>query len=188
MTGPSGAGAPAPVPTLEHKLGQVIQYAYTVPDLAEAMDRYTKVLGIGPWFKRGPFVPGQALYRGEPAAAQLSLARAFSGDSMIELIQQHNDEPSVFREVIGLRGFGFHHWAVPTRAFTGDTRRYTELGFEVAYSDILDTGAKIHYMDTLAELGGMVELVEATPAQLDRYTLFYRSSIGWDGSEPVRPG
>lgn len=37
-------------------------------------------------------------------------------------------------------------------------------------------------------IGGMVELVELTPAQLDRYTLFYVSSIGWDGTDPVRQG
>lgn len=178
----------SPAVTLEHKLGKVIQYAYTVPDLAAAMRRHTEVLHIGPWFRRGPFVPEKALYRGERPVAELSLARAFSGDSMIELIQQHNDAPSVFREVISLRGFGFHHWAIPVRDLADETRRYQEQGFQVAYSDILDTGASISYMDTLSALGGMVELVELTPAQLDRYTLFYRSSIGWDGTEPVREG
>lgn len=186
MTGPSPLGKPAP--TLEHKLGKVIQYAYTVPDLAEAMHRYTEVLQVGPWFRRGPFVPGNALYRGERTDVELSLARAFSGDSMIELIQQHNEAPSVYRELIELRGFGFHHWAVPTRAFAEDTQRYQAQGFQVTYSDVLDTGARIHYMDTVSELGGMIELVDLTPAQLDRYTLFYLSSIGWDGSEPVRDG
>jgi hypothetical protein len=183
---PSPPGQPAA--SLEHKAGQVIQYAYTVPDLAGAMRRYTDVLHIGPWFMRGPFVPEKALYRGQRPSAELSLARAFSGDSMIELIQQHNDAPSVFREVISQRGYGFHHWAIPVRDLAQDTRRYQEQGFEVAYSDVLDTGAGIHYIDTSGALGGMLELVELTPAQLDRYTLFYRSSIGWDGTEPVRAG
>jgi hypothetical protein len=159
-----------------------------VPDLAAAMRNYTEVLHIGPWFARGPFIPEKALYRGERPAAELSLARAFSGDSMIELIQQHNDAPSVFREIIELRGFGFHHWAIPTRAFAEDTRQYQAQGFQVAYSDVLDTGARISYLDTVSALGGLVELVEMTPAQLDRYTLFYRNSIGWDGTDPVREG
>lgn len=174
--------------TLEHKLGKVIQYAYTVPELDLAMRQYTEVLHIGPWFKRGPFIPGKGLYRGEPATSRLSLARAFSGDSMIELIQQHDDAPSIFREVIQARGFGFHHWAIPTADFDRDTRRYQEQGFEVAFSDVLDTGARIRYMDAVRAIGGLVELVEATPAQLDRYTLIYVSSIGWDGTDPVREG
>jgi Glyoxalase/Bleomycin resistance protein/Dioxygenase superfamily len=184
----SGPPRPQPPLTLEHKLGAIIQYAYTVPDLDLAMRHYTDVLGVGPWFTRGPFTPGQALYRGERNTAELSLARAFSGDSMIELIQQHNDAPSVYREVIDTRGYGFHHWAIPTRTFAEDTKRYEERGFEVAFSDILDTGARVNYLDTTSTIGGMVELVELTRAQLDRYTLFYVSSIGWDGTEPVRQG
>jgi hypothetical protein len=43
-------------------------------------------------------------------------------------------------------------------------------------------------MDAVSAVGGLIELVEATPAQLDRYTLFYVSSIGWDGADPVREG
>jgi|HubBroStandDraft_2_1064218.scaffolds.fasta_scaffold608233_2 methylmalonyl-CoA/ethylmalonyl-CoA epimerase len=186
MTASSRSGQP-PL-TLEHKLGKVIQYAYTVLDLDAAMRQYTEVLRIGPWFKRGPFVPRSGLYRGEPATSRLSLARAFSGDSMIELIQQHDDEPSIFREVTLARGYGFHHWAIPTRDFDEDTRRYQARGFEVAFSDVLDTGARIRYLDAVSAVGGLIELVEATPAQLDRYTLFYVSSIGWDGADPVREG
>lgn len=183
----TGRSRPAPPPlTLEHKLGQVIQYAYTVPDLAAAMRRYTDVLHIGPWFKRGPFIPERALYRGAQSGAELSLARAFSGDSMIELIQQHNDAPSVFREIIALRGFGFHHWAIPTRTFEDDTRRYQAQGFPVAFSDVLDTGARINYMDTVSAIGGLIELVELTEAQLDRYTQFYLSSLAWDGTGSAR--
>jgi hypothetical protein len=174
--------------TLEHKLGKVIQYADTVPDLDLAMRHYTEVLRIGPWFKRGPFVPGKGLYRGEPARSRFSLARAFSGDSMIELIEQHDNEPSIFREVIEARGYGFHHWAIPARDFEETTQRYQAQGFEVAFSDVLDTGARIRYMDAMRAIGGLVELVEATPAQLDRYTLFYVTSIGWDGADPVREG
>jgi Glyoxalase/Bleomycin resistance protein/Dioxygenase superfamily len=186
MTAASRPGQP-PL-TLEHKLGKVIQYAYTVADLDLSMRHYTEVLHVGPWFKRGPFVPGQGLYRGHPTTSRLSLARAFSGDSMIELIQSHDDEPSIFREVIQARGSGFHHWAIPTRDFDAETRRYQERGFAVAFSDVLDTGARIRYMDAMSTVGGLIELVEATPAQLDRYTLFYVSSIGWDGADPVREG
>jgi Glyoxalase/Bleomycin resistance protein/Dioxygenase superfamily len=180
--------SPQPPLTLEHKVGKVIQYAYTVPDLDVAMRHYTEVLHVGPWFKRGPFVPDKALYRGHPATSRLSLARAFSGDSMIELIQQHDDAPSIFREVIQARGFGFHHWAIPTRDFDAETSRYQAQGFEVAFSDVLDTGARIRYMDAVSTVGGLVELVEATPEQLDRYTLFYVSAMSWDGTDPVREG
>jgi len=57
---------------------------------------------------------------------------------------------------------------------------------DAAYAQL--TGARIRYMDALSAIDGPIELVEATPAQLDRYTLFYVSSIGWDGTDPVREG
>ena len=47
-------------------------------------------------------------------------------------------------------------------------------------------GARIAYIDTLASLPGMVELIEFTPAQHRRYTAMYAAAVGWDGSDPVR--
>jgi hypothetical protein len=38
--------------TLDHKAGRIIQYAYTVPDLAAAMHSYIDLLHVGPWFRR----------------------------------------------------------------------------------------------------------------------------------------
>jgi hypothetical protein len=61
-------------------------------------------------------------------------------------------------------------------------------GITTVFGIILDTGARINYMDTMSAIGGMLELVELTQAQLGRYTLFYVSSVGWDGTDPVREG
>ena len=85
--------------------GAIVQHAYTVADIEAAALRETRACGIGPWFLRGPFTPPDARYRGEPSRATFTLARAFLGPVMVELIQQHDDEPSVFRE----RPLGFHH-------------------------------------------------------------------------------
>src|SRR6266516_5424730 len=49
-------------------LGGVVQFAYTVPDLDQAISDYATRLKIGPWFVRGPFQPDKAFYRGEPTS------------------------------------------------------------------------------------------------------------------------
>ena len=101
----------------------IIQIAYTVPDIHEAMDRYAKLLHVGPWFLVGPFVPPKGFYRGTPTSMQVSLAIAFNGESMIELIQQHDDKPSVFQETLKARGaHGFHHWGIGAYDFRGRSR------------------------------------------------------------------
>ena len=62
------------------------------------MRRYTDLLQIGPWFLVGPFVPAKGIYRGAVTTMRISLAVAFAGEAMVELIEQHDQAPSVYRE------------------------------------------------------------------------------------------
>lgn len=169
--------------------GAVVQHAYTVADIQAAMREQSKVLGIGPWFVRGPFTPPQARYRGAPSEATFSLARAFLGPVMVELVQQHDESPSVFRETIDRRGFGFHHWATMPEDFDAELARLHMLGCETAFEDVLPTGARIAYVDTQPRLPGMLELLERTPDQLASYARIHAASLDWDGvTAPIREG
>jgi hypothetical protein len=105
---------------------------------------------------------------------------------MLEFVEQHDDAPSVFHPSSDERRYGFHHWAVFTQRFDADIERYGALGYDVAYSDVLPSGARVVYVDSTRDLPGMIELVEHTDAQEQVYDTIYRASIGWDGSEPLR--
>jgi hypothetical protein len=167
-------------------IGGICQFAYVVEDIESSALAYTRELGLGPWFVRGPFQPPEGVYRGHPTQASFTLARAFSGHMMVELIQQHDDSPSVYHEGDGPRVYGFHHWAVFCKDLDAELERCAAQGYEQAYSDRLPSGARIVYVDSTADLPGMIELVEYTEAQEDVYTNIYRASIGWDGSDPIR--
>jgi len=166
-------------------LGGISQFAYHVEDIERSARDFTDALGAGPWFVRGPFQPGEARYRGGPNEAEFTLARAFSGHVMVELVQQHGNHPSVYNEGGGRR-YGFHHWAVFPVDFDAELRRHLDRGHEEAFSDRLPSGARIVYVDTKGELPGMIELVEHTPAQVAVYTTIWQASCGWDGSNPIR--
>jgi hypothetical protein len=43
------------------------------------------------------------------------------------------------------------------------------------------------YMNTTRDLPGMVELIELGTSFDEVFSRFYRTTIGWDGKEPVRP-
>lgn len=176
------------IPGLEKPIGTVIQYAYTVPDMDAAMAHYTAQLGVGPWFVTGPFTPPAARYRGQPTAMSITLARAFVGTTMIELVAQHDEEPSVYREFIDRTGYGFHHWAIGSDDIEADVATYAEAGLEKAFEDVLPSGGRVVYVDASSILPGMIELVEMVPAQEEKYLSFYRASISWDGTDPVRLG
>src|ERR1700719_1185405 len=125
---------------------------------SKAMRQYTELLHIGPWFLVGPFVPPKGLYRGVTTKIRVSLALAFAGETNIELIQQHDEEPSVFRETLKARGaHGFHHWAVGARDFEKSVAHYRSLGYAEAFSDTAPMGFRVVHFDTTRDLPGMLE-------------------------------
>jgi hypothetical protein len=168
-------------------LGGVVQFAYVVEDIDTSIAAYSAQLGVGPWHVRGPFVPPAGRLRGEPNSPTLSLARGYVGHTMIELIAQHDDGPSVYHETPGApRRYGFHHWAVVVDDFDDALARYAEAGFPEAYADELPSGSRIVYVDAAETLGGMIEVIEYTPAQERVYTAMYESALGWDRTGPLR--
>jgi hypothetical protein len=167
-------------------LGGIIQMAYTTPDIEQSMRELTAKLGIGPWYVAGPFVPPEGIYRGRPTDMRLTLAVAFNGHMMVEFIQQHDDQPSVYQEYIAERGYGFHHWAIATRDLDGEIERYRREGYEVAFSDRSPRGVRIAYMDMGRALPGMLEIIEVSDALEDVYLDMYETSRTWDGKDPFR--
>ena len=111
---------------------------------------------------------------------------SFAGHMNVELIQQLNSAPSVYRETIERRGYGFHHFGVATSDFDQDVARYQASGAELAFLLGVPSGSRVAYMDTTAALPGMTELIELGPGFEPTFNRFYRASIGWDGSDPVR--
>lgn len=165
--------------------GGIAQVAYVVHDIPVSMREYTRHLGVGPWFVRGPFTPPEGLLRGRPHTPSLTLARGFTGHTMIELITQHDEGPSVYHEDPRPRRYGFHHWAVMSREFDATLQRYARAGFHEAFSDRLPSGSRVVYVDSMAVLGGMIEVIEYTPEQERTYTEMYQAAVGWTPAEAL---
>jgi hypothetical protein len=164
----------------------IIQFAYTVHDIEQGMRRYSELLHIGPWFLIGPFVPAKGVYRGAVTTMSISLAVAFAGEAMVELIEQHDQEPSVYQETLKARGgHGFHHWAIGARAFDAAVARYKAQGYREAFSDISPRGVRIVYLDTSAALPGMLEIIEMTADVEAQYHRMYQEAKDWDGTHAV---
>ena len=88
----------------------VIQMAYVVPDVRAAMSAWVEKVKVGPWFLLEHFTGNDPKYRGRDSTADVAIAMSFAGHMNIELIQPNNEAPSVYREWIERRGYGFHHW------------------------------------------------------------------------------
>ncbi len=168
-------------------LGGIMQVAYVVEDIEKAMNHWTKTLGVGPFFLFEHFALEDYRYRGKPSDLDITIAMGFSGSMCFELIFQHSTSPSVYTEVVGRKGYGFHHWAVSTTSFDADLARYASSGnAEVLYGRVEPVDARAAYVDTMAELGGMIELIEMNPAVEGLFSAVKEPSVNWDGKDPVR--
>jgi len=164
----------------------IIQVAYVVEDIHAAMQQWVEQLKVGPWFLLEHFSGVDASYRGKRSEADMAIAMSFAGHMNIELIQPNNNAPSVYREAIEKRGYGFHHWGIGSKDFEDDVEKYRQRGAELAFFAKVPTGGRVAYMDTTAQLPGMVELIEVGADFEPIFTGFYRASLGWDGKDPVR--
>jgi len=166
--------------------GGVCQVAYIVADLHQAMAKFTRILHAGPWFWQSS-ENGNASYRGKPMRFRGKVAAGNMGHVMIELIQQTDDTPSPFTEVIAKRGYGLHHQAVMVKDFDARLHEYQAMGYEVAFDVGLRKPHRDIYVDTKGDLPFFVEITEANDAMVDTYTKTYQASVGWDGKDPIRP-
>lgn len=166
--------------------GTIFQFAYTTPDAHETALAWTSALGIGPWFVRGPFSAPGARYRGASSDAHFTVARTFSGGVMVELIQQHDEHPSIYREAIERDGYGFHHVALTTETFDERAAHLTAACGEAAFTDVLPSGSRVAFFDPAPGVPGMTELVEVTATQEAFYASLRAACAEWNGSDPWR--
>jgi hypothetical protein len=169
------------------RTGQIVQTAYVVHDIRAAIGWWIADARVGPWFLLESFKDSRGRYRGEPSTADVAIAMAFAGHMQIELIQPRDDRPSVYRETIEQRGFGFHHIGIAFDDVERAREDYAGRGYEVAFSTPVPSGGSVYYMSGRDPAPGFVELIPATLGMDDLFTRYWRASIDWDGREPIRP-
>ncbi|MBT0670945.1 VOC family protein [Novosphingobium profundi] len=169
-------------------VGGVVQTAFVVEDLAAAIERQIADCGAGPFFRLDHFLrPGQ-VYRGAPSRADIALAMGFAGHMLIELIQPLDEHPSVYREAIARRGYGFHHFGVGARDVDEAARAYRARGFVEAFRAEVPTGGEVIYLDGgNGAQDGFIELIPVSAGMDAHFTAMWRASLDWDGRDQVRP-
>lgn len=165
----------------------IMQMAYIVEDIRKSIDEWITRLNVGPWFLLDHFTGLHPVYRGRPSTADVAIAMSFAGHMNIELIQPNDTQPSVYKEMIDSRGYGFHHWGVASTDIDVDIVRYERMGLELAFRAGVPTGGDVAYMDTHGTMPGFVELIATNPLMERVFGGFYGAALTWDGTNPVRP-
>ncbi len=120
--------------------GPVRQTAYIVPDIETAIEDWGSQLGIGPFALCREITPlAGSTFRGEPTAeVVMNVAFAYIDDLQLELIEQVNETPSMYREAVERSGFGHHHYGFCVEDFDATYGRAMTDGFDA----VVDAGVK----------------------------------------------
>jgi hypothetical protein len=158
------------------------QAAWVVTDLDTAV-RHWAAQGVGPFlvFRN---IALEFTYRGVPAAVELSFALGQAGPIQIELICQHEDRPSAYRDSFREGESGLHHLGRIISDYDASKADFVAQGLEVAMEGN-QGGVKYGYIDTRAQIGCMTELVQPTAANLELYEKVRRAGDTWDGRDPI---
>ena len=165
----------------------------TVVRDAEAAMRAWGRLGVGPFFTM-PFTFDDYVYRGSPAEPpQVTLCFAHSGPLQIELIQQHNDAPSAYREFLERGQEGAQHvasWFADHAAYDAKRQALLAAGLTLVHEGANRAmDARFSYFETDLPGGLMVELAEALlPGIADGVLHMEQAARDWNGRDLIAAG
>jgi hypothetical protein len=177
---------------MSRRFGNIRQIAFVVRDIEQALGYWTRTLGVGPFFVMRRMSPVDYRYRGEPSRAPVvTIALANSGDVQVELIEQHDDAPSAYRDFLTSGREGFQHvssWL--TRAHYDETLAAARRDGLMAIHEGMIPGSEVRfaYFATEVSPGGLVyELADCMePHIYPVMQMIAEVAHTWDGTDPIR--
>src|SRR5882672_5792042 len=144
----------------EHSTQQVVpsggfpisQIAIVVRDIDEALERYHRALGWGPWnvYEHKPPSLHDTYLHGKPAEYTMIGAETHVGPIVVELLQPV-EGPSIYKEWLEEHGEGLHHIAImrPTAEESEETlAHFEQLGADVLMEGRLGETIHFYYLAT----------------------------------------
>jgi hypothetical protein len=168
--------------------GSVIELCHVVHDANASIRHWIDNLGAGPFYVVDMVAPTGCTYRGKPSGLSMTVAFGFSGGLLIELIAPIDRSlPSVFTDVLNIRGPGYHH-VMLREDYDKGYARLSKAGYEPVFTGGLPSGERFVLFDTLRDSGGFVELMDLSPLVERQLETMAKAHREWDRvTRPIRP-
>lgn len=139
------------------------QIGIVVRDLERALERYSALLGLGPWsgYMYGPTTVPALTYRGQPGGYSMRLALA-GGSPQVELLEPL-EGPSIYHEWLDSRAEGLHHLGIYIDSLADAIESMTSAGYALLQSGSgygLDGDGGYAYFDTERDATVILEAIE----------------------------
>jgi len=172
---------------MQPRFGPIRQNGYVVRDVEAAMDHWMERLGVGPWFLIERVKLDWFRHRGADSSPALSIALANSGDLQIELIQQWDDSPSLYREFLDAGHEGLQHVAFWTTEYQSLYDAMAEAGYTLGHEgQIGGPQGRFAYYDSDAHPGTVVEISDVSGGKGRFFDHVRRAAAEWDGRKTIR--
>ena len=166
-------------------MGGVMQNGFVVRDWREAAHHWAEHLGVGPFFVVEHVEFAECRYRGEPTDIDMSVAIAYAGSFQVELVEQHNDAPSIYRDFLSSHAPGLQHVGALTRDLDAALDQ-NGLRERIVQDGITAAGQRFAYVDTVLHSGTMLEIIETDETMRRGFDYMEKAAADWDGSQPIR--
>jgi len=166
----------------------VRQLAYKVNDLEAAAATHHRHFGSGPFFVLDHVPLASSQHRGVERPFDHSSAYGQWGSVMVELVVQHNPDPSALHDMFphGSGAQGLHHAALFVDDLDRAIARFAAEGSPLAQLSVTVGGTAFAFVDTRAHLGHMLELYEPTGQLGGFYDFVADAAQNWDGRDLIR--
>ena len=171
--------------TMSRRFGELRQLGYVVRDIEAAMDHWLKVFDVGPWFYVDRLPVGDFRYYGEASDPHVSIAITYSGAAQVELIQQRNDAPSMYRDFIEAGHEGLQHVCYFPENYDEILAKALADGYVVGQGGSSNRGPFV-YLATEGHPGTIVELAEYNAVRRQQFDAIKAVGDAWDGTDPIR--
>lgn len=171
------------VATMLETFGPVGQVGYVVNDLEAAARAWFESTGIGPWRVWQSVPLDHFTYEGVDSPVDFGMATAYSGPIQIELIAQHNDAPSMYREMRDTMGQGVQHLCFYPADYDAAMAQALANGLTVGQEGSL---AGIRFAYLRGPSGMVVELGDIPDSLREARLRQIEAAKEWDGADPIR--
>lgn len=164
-------------------LGEILQLAYVPSDVEGALNYWINTIGAGPFYHNPHIAFDNMNYMGQPTPLDMSSWLGYWGDTQIEIIKQHNDAPSMYKDWRDQGLEGIQHLGLIAEAGARDS--LVKSGATIIQDGTLG-GAEFFYADLGGGPGAVVEVMMNSQLARDVFGAMRAAARDWNGKDPIR--
>lgn len=167
--------------------GEARQIGWMSRDIDRSMRHFIDAWSVGPWYVLRN-VKAPMLYKGHPAEPEISLALSNCGDLQFEIVAQHNDAPSLYRDALtATPALHIQHIGIWTQDFDKVKSDAVARGWTPIMETPPGPGSScfvVHPDEPMA----CIEISDCDAYKNHVRKVVREVAMNWDGTDPIREG